>query len=100
MTSDESFLQLFIPESCDRSVFEMRSLKVEIACPIRFDSAFGKSRTRTNFCFVAYAIGHHPNAQLAAIHPGSEEREDEIDQIVMGLVERTNMRAMLGTSQN
>jgi len=79
MTSDESFLQLLIPESCDRSVFEMRSLQVEIACPIRLDPAFGKRRTRTNSRFVAYAIGHHPDAQLASIRPGSEEREDKID---------------------
>jgi hypothetical protein len=67
---------------------------------MRFDPAFGKRRTRANSCFVAYAIGHHPDAQLASIRPGSEEREDEIDQVVMGLVERTNMRAMFGTSQN
>src|ERR1700748_1810995 len=81
MPFDETFLQLLIPEFCDRFVLEMRSLQVEIARPMRFDPAFGKRRTRANSCFVAYAIGHHPDAQLAAIRPGSEEREDKIDQV-------------------
>ena len=58
MTANLRFLQLLIPESCDRFVFEMRSSKVEIACPIRLDPAFGERRTRTNSCVVAYAIGH------------------------------------------
>src|SRR4029453_2620215 len=57
-------------------------------------------RARTNYRVVAYAIGRHPDAQLASIHHGSEKREDKIDQVVSRLVERTNMRAMLDTSKN
>ena len=100
MTTADGFVQLLIPEFCDRSVFEMRPLQVEIARPIRLDPAFGKRRTRTVFCYVADAIRHHPDAHLAPVRSGREERDDEIDQVLVRLVERKDMRAMFNTSQD
>jgi hypothetical protein len=49
-------------------------------------------------CFGADAVRHHPDAQLALVRPSIEEREHEINQVLLGLVEGTQMRTVPHTA--
>ena len=75
----------------------MRTLLVELSSGTKFDAVFGGNRCGF---FRGHRVGHHPYAQLALAPPGIEKRKHEIGEVLLGLVERTQVRAVTDITQD